>query len=131
MSRQVLPRLTAMTQFTSGLQDTASTFWESPNGQKLVNLYEAAVYNEYADAEDWLYIIMAILCLLLFWRFCCVCRERCCGSRKKKRRAGYYSRRRGGEEDEYEEDEEEWDEEEEMMRTPVPDRTPPARSRRR
>ena len=84
MSRQVLPRLTAMTQFTSGLQDTASTFWESPNGQKLVNLYEAAVYNEYADAEDWLYIIMAILCLLLFWRFCCVCRERCCGSRKKK-----------------------------------------------
>ena len=28
-----------MTQFTEGLMP-ASTFWESPNGQRLVNLYE-------------------------------------------------------------------------------------------
>ena len=73
---EVLPRLTAMTQFTEGLMP-ASTFWESPNGQRLVNLYEVAVYNEYADAEDYLYIGACVLLALLFWRFVCVCRQRC------------------------------------------------------
>ena len=73
---EVLPRLTAMTQFTEGLMP-ASTFWESPNGQRLVNLYEVAVYNEYADAEDYLYIGACVLLGLLFWRFVCVCRQRC------------------------------------------------------
>ena len=76
---EVLPRLTAMTQFTEGLMP-ASTFWESPNGQKLVAFYEMAVYNEYADAEDYLYIGACGLLALLAWRFVCVCRQRCRGT---------------------------------------------------
>jgi len=118
---EVLPRLTAMTQFTEGLMP-ASTFWESPNGQKLVNFYEVAVYNEYADAEDYLYIGACVLLALLAWRFVCVCRQRCCGS-KKKRRQYNRVRRRMGEEDDYDEDEDVYDDEDEdMVRT----RTPPS-----
>jgi len=121
-----------MTQFTEGLNlMPASTFWESPNGQKLVNFYEAAVYNEYADAEDWLYIAACVLMLLLVWRFCCVCRERCCRS-KKKRRQYTRVRRRAGEEDDYDEDEEVYeDEDEEMVRTRTPPSARTSRSHRR
>ena len=129
IAAEVLPRVTAMTQFTSGLEDTASTFWESPNGQKLVNLYETAVYNEYADAEDWLYVVATVLGLLLFWRFCCICRERCCSRSKPRKRRTYNRARRGYqgrgyEEEDYGDEEEDYDEEEEEMRTPRTDRVP-------
>ena len=131
---EVLPRLSALTQFS----DVSAPFWESPNGQKLVNAYEAAVYNEYADAEDWLYVMLVLAGLLLAWRCCCKCRERCCGGSKKRRRRYRRVRRRGGangssssldDEDEVEYLDDEWDdeEEEEMMRTPRSSRVPPRR----
>ena len=127
---EVLPRLSALTQFS----DVSAPFWESPNGQKFIEAYEAAVYNEYADAEDWLYVLLVIAAALLAWRCCCKCRERCCGSKKRRRRYRRV-RRRGaggsevGDDDEIEYLDDDWDEEEEeeMMRTPRSSRAPPRR----
>ncbi|KAL1511535.1 hypothetical protein AB1Y20_006330 [Prymnesium parvum] len=116
---EVLPRLNAITQFSN-----APTFWDSPTGQTVLQMYESAVYNEYIDADDWIHILLLVLVAVFFVRQCRVwyngCCETCCGGgRRRKARAKDASRRgrktRPVDYDD-EEDEDEDDEERELRR---------------
>jgi len=71
---EVLPRINAVTQMTQ-LTAGPSSFWESPSGVAILQVYEAAVYNEYIDADDWLQVLLVMLAALVVGRKCYTC---CC-----------------------------------------------------
>jgi hypothetical protein len=94
----------------------------------LLQGYEAIVYNEYADLDDWLQICFAIAGLVLLWRvvYRCCCKKKrrdkdkdksssccgCCGggdgaeSRSKRRRS---RRRRYEESDDDDDDDDDYE----------------------
>ena len=109
VSAEILPRMNAIATFNPLKPDQAqlssSAFWETPTGSMLLEGYEVFVYNEYADADDWVQIALIGLISLLVARQCYIsCKECCCcddgsgsggggGDRRERRRR---SRRDGG-----------------------------------
>ena len=105
VTAEVLPRLNAVANFNPLQPDhsvSTTSFWDTPTGSIMLQVYEAAVFNEYADADDWIQIALILLLLLLAARQCyrsCCC-ESCGGgnadrsSRRRSRRDGTHGRHR-------------------------------------
>ena len=81
-----------------------SSFWETPTGAMILEGYEVVVYNEYADADDWVQSALGLFALLLIGRQIyksCDCGGSYCGGGddddgRGERGARRRSRRDGG-----------------------------------
>ena len=86
----MLPRLNAVSSFAQlGASPAKSSFWETPTGAVVLEAYEATVFNEYADADDWIELAGAALILVLVARKCYTCWRSCswpCCPRKARTR---------------------------------------------
>ena len=54
VAAEVLPRLNSVTSLSSiGGEAASPTFWSTPAGAAFLEAYEVVVFNEYADADNW------------------------------------------------------------------------------
>ena len=84
VSAEVAPRLNAVTSLSAlGGGATTTSFWDTPVGAGLLQAYETAVYNQYADADDWLQLALGALTVLVALRACYRC---CCASGERRHR---------------------------------------------
>ena len=90
---EVVPRLNAVANFSPlGGPPAAVSFWETPTGAMLLEAYEVAVFNEYADAEDWLQLVIILVTAVFVGRRCYSCCRSCCGWDDKRRRRHHVRR---------------------------------------
>jgi len=77
---ELMPRLNAATSFSPLAGQAALTsFWDTPTGSVLLEAYEVIIFNEYADAEDWLQLVLIPVTCLFVGRRCYQGCRKCCG----------------------------------------------------
>ena len=77
---ELMPRLNAATSFSPLTGQAALTsFWDTPTGSMLLESYEVIIFNEYADAEDWLQLVLIPVTFIFVGRRCYQGCRKCCG----------------------------------------------------
>ena len=82
LSSEVLPRLNALANLSpvvGGGASATTSFWDTAGGSALLTAYEFTVYNDYADAEDWMGRALVLLAAAVGLRKCYACCSAFCG----------------------------------------------------